>query len=626
MPAVANGLPIPWRDLSMFDQAAAWCQDGNGLYWMLQGAPPGSVLPGSMSPPSGFGMWPDANFEAAWGMADSAGTRPAHDGGDVAANFAGHIPPLNCPRVVAPPGQYSTEPVDNQKSPNSDIEPITSTLQNLQSIFPHAKIHIPTSPEGEGRPLLLSSDKIDVAAEMAQVLADGQWHNQQSVAEEAAKAEAAAAAAREIKAAIGAGSDHGPRGPSDELAEDDPLATVLGRWVDSKGSEYDVVLDENEQRRGKGSGSCTVTTTRPNGKVRVTRWLIRLSKDGQVIWSSSYYLDDENATGQSIRWLSWRGGRPFVWDRVGGNAVHDKQSRPQYTGMAPHLCVFFGDSRGLAGWDAADGSRKNRWDTVFETLLKCVSTDGKWPREVEASAFVGADAIHITGAIQPLAMPAGHRSPSSQYWQEMLWEQYGIDNPGLTWEIEKVHQDKKRNLKQTREAMLKRVDSIVDDAPPDSIVMVLDGKDADVGYEELKLIGQHREPWAETAFLLLDMDFRDETSNELFEAIVAQFSTRLGSERVIRTKLSKDASETTQLTASKAASFLNAEHRRGFLGHVVAGAESWFDDWAEEDDHQSGKSKAWTPPRKSSKSTAGRKAEIRRSAKAKRAADYESSW
>ena len=90
------------------------------------------------------------------------------------------------------------------------------------------------------------------------------------------------------------------------------LRQVLGNWVDTRGSRYQVRLDE------RGS-SCTVKTKRPDGVVRQTNALIRLLPLGGLLWGDSYVLDQGKQPEGQLRWL--RLGRAsghvdYVWNRA----------------------------------------------------------------------------------------------------------------------------------------------------------------------------------------------------------------------------------------------------------------------------------------------------------------------
>ena len=87
---------------------------------------------------------------------------------------------------------------------------------------------------------------------------------------------------------------------------------MLGNWVDTRGSRYQVQLDE------RGS-SCTVKTSRPDGIVRQTKALIRLLPLGGPQWGDSYVLDQGKLPEGQLRWLRLgraSGHSDYVWNRL----------------------------------------------------------------------------------------------------------------------------------------------------------------------------------------------------------------------------------------------------------------------------------------------------------------------
>ena len=87
------------------------------------------------------------------------------------------------------------------------------------------------------------------------------------------------------------------------------IRRVLGNWVDTCRSEYEVQLDE-------GGASCTVKTTRPTGIVRKTRALIRLEGES-IVWGESHILDNGRPQISQLRWLRLGKRRgDFLWNRL----------------------------------------------------------------------------------------------------------------------------------------------------------------------------------------------------------------------------------------------------------------------------------------------------------------------
>ncbi|CAE7837728.1 unnamed protein product [Symbiodinium sp. CCMP2592] len=108
-----------------------------------------------------------------------------------------------------------------------------------------------------------------------------------------------------------------------------------------------------------------------------------------------------------------------------------------------HYCLVQCDEQGLEGWSLAAGSKHRRWDTLLLGLLQCFMMDGQWLRNVAASLFVGPDAVHATGALQPLVMTVlGQGQDGRPFYQpatlkafeEALWRRRGQDAEGLCWQ------------------------------------------------------------------------------------------------------------------------------------------------------------------------------------------------
>lgn len=93
------------------------------------------------------------------------------------------------------------------------------------------------------------------------------------------------------------------------------LHSVMGKWRDTKRSQYHVFLDSDD------ATTCTVRTTRPGGGIRVTRALIRLARGTngnpfRVMWGHGFELDGSQALQNQITWMSIHGGRDFQWTRI----------------------------------------------------------------------------------------------------------------------------------------------------------------------------------------------------------------------------------------------------------------------------------------------------------------------
>ena len=102
------------------------------------------------------------------------------------------------------------------------------------------------------------------------------------------------------------------RFPSSDSCNNDYLLRVLGEWIDTRGSRYQVHMDE-------GGSSCTVRTTRPDGCTRQTKALIRLLPLGGLQWGERYVLDKGKLPAGQLRWLrigSVSGYSDFEWRRL----------------------------------------------------------------------------------------------------------------------------------------------------------------------------------------------------------------------------------------------------------------------------------------------------------------------
>jgi hypothetical protein len=90
------------------------------------------------------------------------------------------------------------------------------------------------------------------------------------------------------------------------------LDVVVGSWLDSKGSTYEVSFDEGT------TSSCYVKTVRPCGLTRETRALIRARQVrgkpvGRILWGSAYVLEFPIDKPHQLHWRSIRGGKDFTW-------------------------------------------------------------------------------------------------------------------------------------------------------------------------------------------------------------------------------------------------------------------------------------------------------------------------
>lgn len=255
--------------------------------------------------------------------------------------------------------------------------------------------------------------------------------------------------------------------------------------------------------------------------------------------------------------------------------------------VTPHFVLFQGDDFGIDGWSPHGGGRKNRWDTLLDSMLKCIMMDGQWAQEVRASLFVGADAIHLSGCVQPLIMPVcGFKpdgrpmyQPATVYsWEQALWKNIGQNHPGLTWELDKDDDDNRIKSGETcQQRSLRRLDRFLEDAPEGGCAIALDYRNVDSTWDRLKLAGNGRDPKSSVVYLLLGgahgFDGRDDNDPTYFDGVVQRFKNRFGKNRVARVNLCEEPGDTAKFTAVKVAAFLSVEYSRKMIPKIAAGLE-----------------------------------------------------
>ena len=126
-----------------------------------------------------------------------------------------------------------------------------------------------------------------------------------------------------------AASRQGPRTETDERPAQDcarfhaavaALRKVVGDWVDQGHSHYSVTLDPGY---GLLAFTCSVRTTRPDGKVKDTQRLIRACDDGTVRFGIKHQLLDDDGKfriglvdDDTLVWKPRGLGSNFIWKRV----------------------------------------------------------------------------------------------------------------------------------------------------------------------------------------------------------------------------------------------------------------------------------------------------------------------
>jgi len=110
------------------------------------------------------------------------------------------------------------------------------------------------------------------------------------------------------------------------------LDVVLGSWWDAQHSFYEVAFDVGS------SSSCSVKTTRPDGRRVHTRDLIHqrptkarrklLAPVGTIIWSNNFALQTPLRSSNTLCWKSLSGGKSFVWTRDRQQDADDEEVSP----------------------------------------------------------------------------------------------------------------------------------------------------------------------------------------------------------------------------------------------------------------------------------------------------------
>ncbi|CAE8582921.1 unnamed protein product, partial [Polarella glacialis] len=181
-------------------------------------------------------------------------------------------------------------------------------------------------------------------------------------------------------------------------------------------------------------------------------------------------------------------------------------------------------------------------------------------------------------------------SPATSFaWENTLWNNYGRDVSGLTWELDDEIQRGGKGARRgaqpeaevcaaIHEKLLGRLESLLAQAPEDSACLALDYRNVDASYDKLKELGRrkHESMKVRCIYLLLGgahgFDGKNDSDSSLYESILHRFRHKLGHNRVGIVNLCED-NETAKFTASKVSAFLAVEHSRGVLRHVVAGLE-----------------------------------------------------
>lgn len=384
----------------------------------------------------------------------------------------------------------------------------------------------------------------------------------------------------------------------DSLYDANSMAMLSGRWCDRNGWSYDVIPDVPAK---VGEGSCTVRVRKACRVWNVYPGLIHVTPQGRIAWSDSHFLCGFSSSQTFVTWRCVQEEVSFVWfrpdarvpatlpDKVSGDthwSVGETVVTQGHRNIAPHFCIFENMSQGIKSWSGQGGVHDDRWSAILLSLLQCVMMDGIWLQEVTASAFVGPDAIHISGAIQQLATPQVWRDGKAKTcpatpgaWEDLLWQHQAKNSAGLHWEIA----GPACSISDSTLRMLSRVNAMLDRSSPDAVALVFDYRHADVTYDDLRLSGMGKGSSAQDVFILLGSGHgfgaERKGQNSLVDRIISCFKARLGSDRVVRVNLRTVTTSEVSIPMPKVASFLSTEFSRGSLANVVAGLERRRGEW-----------------------------------------------
>lgn len=240
-----------------------------------------------------------------------------------------------------------------------------------------------------------------------------------------------------------------------------------------------------------------------------------------------------------------------------------------------HFCIFQGDSEGASGWTLQQGSLQNRWDVILDGLLKSVMMDGEWPRDIFASAFVGADVVHISGAVQEQVMPiVGYKDGKAQYqpatfkaFEETLWRSLHSPPPspsrGLEW-----HRDGGGGAcgAEARRRQLEAVDAMLAETAGAKAIAFSTRRA--VQYQDLlsSRSASCKEP--QTIYLLLGgahgFDGKDDVDSSHEDALLQRFRAKLGDDNVVSVRLGS-SSAVSKFSLANVVSWLRVEDVQGNL-------------------------------------------------------------
>jgi len=209
--------------------------------------------------------------------------------------------------------------------------------------------------------------------------------------------------------------------------------------------------------------------------------------------------------------------------------------------------------------------------------------DGKWGNKVHASLFVGADVLHLDGAVQEVVMEERgvkdngskkRTAATNERFTKVLWDSWNKNKTGMRWQLHP--ENFRRKEKAAQAALLRNLDSFLQQEADNAVALFLDAK-GKTTYDELKMCGYGKQCRARQIFLLLGgahgFDGRDDHDDTFARDVQNCFIKRLGEKRVARVTLCTEPSDYCKFTAAQVSAFLRVEYGRGSLRQVIAGLE-----------------------------------------------------
>mmetsp|Transcript_31643 Transcript_31643/g.87359 ORF Transcript_31643/g.87359 Transcript_31643/m.87359 type:complete len:1040 (-) Transcript_31643:111-3230(-) len=389
----------------------------------------------------------------------------------------------------------------------------------------------------------------------------------------------------------------GDRGAGNDWADDktghlapeegeDPLRMVIGRWRDHAGLTHEVVPDD---QHGKMIDSCTVSTRKHCGEMKVAPAYIRLASSGRICFGARNELHRSRSTQNTLHWvsISWtRPGPGFTWTRCGGVSNEGQETSrsadPPRSRMligrepllSPHLCML--EARGSRLSNAKlDPASFQTWEVGYAAIMALVRpTSFKWPQGVKVSVLAGGDALHIDSDVQMAIDQQAEKYMAEQEAraralaiEAVLWNNIRTTLPGMRWDLSTGPY--RRHVAEWS-ATSQRVDEIVGAATPGSFVLVLENGDDGFAYDDLVRWGKNQELKPRQVFVVFAVrgTTASTATTSLTRSVANRFEAKVGKNCVLRVSLG-----VTNIHSTDIAAFLGVEQSVGRLAYAVAGAE-----------------------------------------------------